>query len=869
MSAEMRRDVMVGPGEERTADDILDWRESLLRQNIAFTLDELCAGVSDDVRAEVERRVAAIESEELKLMGSPADDPAGDDEFTPAGKAGRYVNLRRHDWGGMGVLCLADDAELRRPVAYKVMKPRYRNDPDARRRFLNEAEITALLDHPGVVPVYGRVEDDSELPAYATQFVTGRQLKNSIAAFHAIDPRERARRAEARAALLRHLITTCNIVAYAHGKRVVHGDIKPSNVMIDDTFSTTRLVDWGLARVVPPGEEDAPGAGDGPARLGTFPYQSTVSGPATFASDIYALGVTLAWILAEGTVEPSSTAPALTLRLASDTPRALAEVARKAKHPDRSERYLSAADLAHDVQAILDDRPTSACKDPWPTRLRRWSNRNRTLVGMLGVLVLGVALGGPVAYLRERSLRGRAEAATTRAESERRRAIGFMSEMIAQAEQIGSQQASTRASKALLDRTASLLAELARQAETEPASREAAIDDYIRIGRIRFKLNQLPEAADALARANSLAERRFAQAPDDAPNRNRWASGLREWGVTQVKQGRAEEAERAWRKAAEVLEPVAGLAPDFRFTLARVYSALGNLNMYYRHNQPEAQRFYARGRDLAVRLAKEEPGAEEYQSALADIASNLGMSYQFEAMPDGVQVTDPAKLGVAGDAHRSALDLRRQLVQAEPGNPDRMANLASSFNHLGNVLQTRGAENFGDAEANYREALAILEPLAVAFPGVPSHRQDIAEIYQNVVVMLTKQQHLTEATAIATTAADLFSRLVKEQQDSPELFAHQGEIFEQLAETLRLQGKAVASDRFYDAAVAYARAAALWKEPDQKEPLAAKAVSVLKSLMDLGYFRNQARANQLHADAAFQILRSRPDYQALIGAPGS
>src|SRR5262249_4299021 len=150
----------------------------------------------------------------------------------------------------------------------------------------------------------------------AAEYVRGHTMAVAIDRLHALDPGDLAARAEARVGLLRAFVSTCHIVAYAHSEGVVHGDVKPRNIMIDD-FGATRLLDWGLARRIGPGARaGAPGLA-GP-RPGTPAFMSSFDTPTTSASDISALGQPLLWILA---AQPS--APLKPPAPAPDSPRAL------------------------------------------------------------------------------------------------------------------------------------------------------------------------------------------------------------------------------------------------------------------------------------------------------------------------------------------------------------------------------------------------------------------------------------------------------------------------------------------------------------------------------------------------------------------
>src|SRR5581483_7710672 len=194
---------------------------------------------------------------------APAAPPAASPE-------GRYVAVHLHAAGGLGEVHVAEDTELGRRVALKRIQWARADDPASRRRFLREAAITARLEHPGVVPVYGLVWDRDGRPHYAMRFIAGRSLHEAVRSFHAADwpGRDPGERALALRGLLTRFVAVCQTVAYAHSKGVVHRDLKPANVMLGE-YGETLVVNWGLAREVRTagcgaGTEDAEPGGDPP-----------------------------------------------------------------------------------------------------------------------------------------------------------------------------------------------------------------------------------------------------------------------------------------------------------------------------------------------------------------------------------------------------------------------------------------------------------------------------------------------------------------------------------------------------------------------------------------------------------------------------
>ena len=831
-----------------TADELLARRETLREQGLLPTIEELCEGAPAAVREEVARRLADVLAAERAIEASWGGPTVGCDvPFIPEGKVGRYARPRVQAEGGMGVLCVAEDVELRRTVAYKVMKPGQDRNPDALARFFHEAEITARLAHPGIVPVFGRIVDDSGLPAYASEYVNGHTLAAAIERLHMIAPADIQALASARAGLLRSFTSTCQIVAYAHSQDVIHGDVKPLNIMIDN-FGSTRLVDWGVAKVA------APNAGGGPEpeppgpRPGTPTFISSFDTSATFASDIYALGLTLKWILAE---RPADGAPPR--KSAAGTLAPLWAIAEKAASSDHGARYRSAADLARDLQDALDDKPIAAYRDRWPTRLRRQAARHRPAVAAILALLVMAAIVGPLAGARERRLRQRAD-------SERLRTVRLTGEMLDQAELVGRFQATLPGSKAILDRAVRLIDQLARDGEDQGADLRPAAANYYRAGMIHWNLNQLSEAADCFRRSIDLAARWSAATPADADSRNRWATALRDWGVIRVTQGNAEDATGAWAKALEVIAPVADASIESRLTLARIYYAIGNLAMLSR-DQTGAQSSFRQALALASKLVEEAPDDPRFVKALADTYSNQGMSLQMEALPDGRRLDSPKKLALATASHRQALEYRRRLTRLEPGKPEHRADVAGSLNHLGNASLLAGAAGFADAEVFYREARTILEALVIGYPGVPSILREIASVYSNLNVLLTRQNRTDEILPLARGSVDLFTRLVANYPEMSDLHGKLGVALEQLATNLRRGGETDdAAVRFYEAAVAFAHAYTKTDEPNQRNSLAGRSLKLLKTLESEGYFRTPAHAAAIRDEPAFAVLRDKQGF---------
>jgi len=327
--------------------------------------------------------------------------------------------------GGIGRVLRARDLRLGREVAIKELL-----GGAERARFRREAELTARLQHPAIVPVYEAGRWPSGEPFYAMKLVAGAPLAARLDAAHTLSER---------LALLPHLIAVADAIAYAHGQGVIHRDLKPSNILIGD-FGETVVIDWGLAKHVSEpdlpqqaGPSQAPDATVAGAVLGTPPYMSPEQArgePARESSDVYALGAILyhllarrapyegpsaADVLADVVAEPP---PALE-EVAPDAPADLCAVVNKAMARDAAARYPSARELSADLRRFQTGGLVSAHRYGTLARVRRWVARHQRVVQVATVLVLALLVVGVLGLrgvLRERA---RAERRSIEAQAQR------------------------------------------------------------------------------------------------------------------------------------------------------------------------------------------------------------------------------------------------------------------------------------------------------------------------------------------------------------------------------------------------------------------------------------------------------------------
>ena len=296
--------------------------------------------------------------------------------------AGRYSLERELGRGGMGVVYLAREVRLDRPVAIKLLPPSKASDPGLRERFLREARTAAKLSHPNIIPIHA-VEEIGGFVFFAMAYIEGETLTERVRRRGPLAPSEGSR-------VLRDVAWA---LAYAHGQGVIHRDVKPDNILIENN-GRVLVADFGIASVV---------AGAGALATGEvvgtpeFMSPEQALGEAVDArSDLYSLGIVGYFtcsgalpfeadkatdVLAKQVTEPAaplaSVAPLVPRRLAQAIDRCLAK--------DPADRPDGPAALAEQLSHALEQRREL------PVALRAFVKHDARLDGS-GVLLYPFAM---------------------------------------------------------------------------------------------------------------------------------------------------------------------------------------------------------------------------------------------------------------------------------------------------------------------------------------------------------------------------------------------------------------------------------------------------------------------------------------------
>lgn len=698
--------------------------------------------------------------------------------------------------GGMGIVYLAEQDRPRRQVALKVLRPGLAS-PAVLRRFETEANLLARLDHPNIARVLetgiAEVRDTSgwsePRPWFAMEHSSGLTLDAWVDA--------RKPNARTRVELLAGI---ADAVHHAHLKGVVHRDLKPGNVLVEEAEGEgsprPRVLDFGVARSLD-SEAMAPTFDTEVGRiLGTLPFMSPeqVLGDSSMIdarSDIYSLGVVAFWLLSSRlpyTLHDRSLPDAVRIIREDDPgklggengpiPADLETIVRKCleKEPDR--RYASASALADDLRAFLADEPIRARPPSAMYTLGKFVRRNRLLVGAaaaLFVVAVTAAVVGTSLAVRARQ----AEDAAARNLEQADAVNEFLVEMLGSANpELGGDRETTV--REAMDDAAEKLDDgrLAGHPATEAAVRRV-------LGTTYGVLGQLDAAERHLRAALVLHERAGGSELHDY---------LRDLGFVLLDRGTLSEAEALLRRAAEIARTgqpggwpraqanlAVAVSMQGRFEEAQVLleevlanpavdddlrsSVLANLGAIRFDRGDLDGAIEATRRSLALTRRVRGNEHPETLAALGNLGRGLTSRGDYVDAERVTRETLEVGRRVYGDEHpfvaeqwnnlglllwkmdgreaeaeemlRRALSLKRTALGAH-------ANTARSLNDLAQFLRDR--ERYEEAEPLYREAIDVYaRTLGEDHP----HR---ATVLSNLARLRAAQGHVVDAESLLTEA---------------------------------------------------------------------------------------------------------------------
>lgn len=714
------------------------------------------------------------------MMSQDAASPSGALSASNA-RVGSFLIVRSHARGGLGLVSVAHDPSLNRDVALKQMRPEVADDVRSRHRFINEAEITGQLEHPGIVPVYAIGHDSDGRPFYAMKFVHGRTLADAIAEHHRQPTYHSLRE------LLRRFVSVCQAIAYAHSKGVIHRDLKPSNIMLGE-FGEQLILDWGLAKRLRDNShrgEPASARGTSPDEgaaaqatldgqiLGTPMYMSPEQATGDVAkqnaaTDVYSLGAILYHILAGQPALQGHTNEQIVTKLKSNetlppprtinrsVDRALEAICIKAMSADPNDRYTTAAELADEIDRWAGDEPVRAYREPIVARAARLTRRHRSIVvggaAVIAVLLLGV-IGTSIQTVRATRAQHQADAQRALAEKRfaevRTLANRFMFDFHAK---IAELPGSTPAVKLLVGTSLEYLQKLSADAGGDLLLQSELAAAYQKVGDIQGNPNNanLGDTRGAIESYSKSIEitRRLADAPG-ADDRALRALGVSIGRLADLRAttGDTSGALKDFGRVNEMFSQLAEKAPSVTTRRDLAVSNIKQADLFkLTGDRAAATRGYQRAAELFTALAADEPNSTSAQRDLAVIMMKLG----------DFQLEQEDFASAAGQYQRS-LDIHRRLAKENPENAMSRREMAISLERLALALEYRG--QLAESIRHYQEALDCRENLVADDPADLQALRELRICLDNFANSKFARGDLNEAEPMFRRALDIATKL--------------------------------------------------------------------------------------------------------------
>lgn len=703
--------------------------------------------------------------------------------------------------GGMGVVYAARQISLNRSVALKMIKAGVLETDDGLRRFRNEADAVAMLDHPGIVPIYEVGEHDGQ-HYFSMKLIEGGSLDSRLKDY-VKDPRAAARL----------MAEAADAIAHAHTRGILHRDLKPANILMD-VEGHPHVTDFGLAKQVE-ATADTELTQSGQI-LGTPAFMSPEQasghkGMITTASDVYGLGAVLYAVLTgkapfggDSVVDTldavRNTPPIAPGRLNDNTPRDLETITLCCLEKDPRRRYPTAQAVADDLRAWLDHRPISARRVGTVERAFLWCKRRPAVAGLSAATLIAI-VAGTASVITVQAASNRKLAAenivTKNAEdlAEKRldRAMASINDYYTgfSKDAITSEQIPLALRQQLLEKPRQFYEELTNDlaGNKDATSRERRLlaagklslgEILLLLGRhdeARVQTNEAVEQFEAIV--GTIGSDQSASNAGLATGYNRLSDILRAEGDNNA-------AREPLSKAIELGESLVLSEPNepaFRTLLAGAYSDMGNLQQAVGET-PAAQASHQKSIDQFTILTKTDPENQNHLQAIASGYSNLGLA-----------LTATSDWPAAQTAYARAIEAQKKLFANNPDNPDFLNSLAASYTNLGLLLHSKA--DYQAALDPHRKAVEYYETLAAQHPGVPDYLDGLAGGFTNLGRSYTLTGQTEDATEANRNAIERYKMLVASRPNVPDYKEGLARSYTNLGAALNDQNQKAAATEAY------------------------------------------------------------------------
>lgn len=703
---------------------------------VAF-LDSACPDAG--ARREVERMLAA--DYDTRLDQSPLATHSFTEGVRLEGRRiGRYRIVGEVGRGGMGAVFAAvrDDGQFEQKVAVKVILSGLNTDAIAR-RFRNERQILASLEHPNIARLLDGGMSDDGLPFYVMEFIEGEPIDEYC--------RARDLTLHARLELFRQV---CSAIAYAHRRLIVHRDIKPSNILVTPA-GEVKLLDFGIAKVV---SQTNAGERGTATQLGlmTPDYASPEQfrgDQVTTATDIYSLSVVL-YRLLTGQLPYNLTGLRLdqVFRFVCETepPRPsqivaalkgdLDNIVLKAlkKEPDR--RYESVEQFSEDVRRYLAQLPVSARPDTFSYRASKFIKRNR--VGVVATLLVFFALIGGIVGMtyQARAAQRERERAEKRFEQVRKLANNVVFKYH---DAIANLPGATATREMLVKDALEYLDNLSQDAQDNPSLAQELALTYLKIGNVQgetYRAN-LGDSAGALVSYRKSVEI-LESLTRKNPRNIDYLKNLRDAGhqtaLLLVRLQRWKEAEEMGQKVMDISLRLVDLDPnnqEYRILLVRSYHVKGETVEFSGGDEQTAEwyrRAVREGEETYAKNPNDELGRRSLVTALQRLGTRLELRAESLREMNAPEDQIMPLYVEAEQLHRRTVEMSLALQHDFPQVEVYKRFVAATSINLGTAMARIGKGN--DGIPYILRSLEILRAISEQDPKNNEAKRDIAELWQ-------------------------------------------------------------------------------------------------------------------------------------------